>query len=152
MNLSGKAVGSLARFYKIPPEDVLAVHDELDLQPGVARFKFGGGVAGHNGLKDISAALGGPGFWRLRLGIGHPGDKAEVANWVLKKPAPEQRQGIEDSIARALKALPHLLTGEMDKATALIHTSKAPRPKPPRPDNISKPGEKGSPPCGENSD
>ncbi|MFZ9544814.1 MAG: aminoacyl-tRNA hydrolase [Hylemonella sp.] len=152
MNLSGKAVAALARFYKISPEEILVAHDELDLPPGQARLKRGGGHAGHNGLRDIHAQLGSDDYWRLRLGIGHPGDKAEVANWVLKKPAPEQRQGIEDSIARALKALPHLLTGEMDKATALIHTSKAPRPKPPRPDNISKPNEKGSPPCGENSD
>lgn len=151
MNLSGKAVAALARFYKILPEEILVAHDELDLPAGEARLKRGGGHAGHNGLRDIHAQLGSDDYWRLRLGIGHPGNKAEVANWVLKKPAPEQRKAIEDSVARALKALPHLLSGEMDKATALIHTSKAPRPKPPRPDNISQENVKGSPPWGDNS-
>ena len=73
MNLSGKSVGALARFYKIQPEEVLVVHDELDFQPGVAKLKLGGGVAGHNGLKDIAVQLGTQGFWRLRIGIGHPG-------------------------------------------------------------------------------
>ena len=135
MNLSGRAVGALARFYKIAPEEILVVHDELDVVPGQAKLKFGGGHAGHNGLRDIHAQLGSADYWRLRLGIGHPGVKAEVANWVLKKPAPDQREAIEDCIARTLQAWPALLAGEMDKATLVIHTHKAPRPKPPRPDN-----------------
>jgi len=75
MNVSGKSVGALARFYKIPPQEILVVHDELDFPPGVAKLKLGGGVAGHNGLKDIAAQLGTHGFWRLRIGIGHPGTR-----------------------------------------------------------------------------
>ena len=122
MNLSGKAVGSLARFYKIPPEDVLAVHDELDLQPGVARFKFGGGVAGHNGLKDISAALGGPGFWRLRLGIGHPGERDRVADYVLSKPTLEQRKAIDLAIEKGLETFPLIASGQMEAAMLKLHT------------------------------
>src|SRR5712691_4484502 len=84
MNLSGKSVGTLARYYKIQPDEVLVVHDELDFPPGVAKLKLGGGVAGHNGLKDIAAQLGTHGFWRLRIGIGHPGNKNLVADYVLK--------------------------------------------------------------------
>lgn len=132
MNLSGKSVGSLARFYKIAPEEVLVVHDELDLPVGEAKLKKGGGHAGHNGLRDIHAQLGAD-YWRLRIGIGHPGNKNEVANWVLKKPSPDERIAIAQTLDRCLKALPHLIAGEMDKAMALIHTSKPPRPKPPRP-------------------
>ena len=133
MNLSGKSVAALARFFKIAPEEILVAHDELDIAPGQVKLKRGGGHAGHNGLRDIHAQLGSPDYWRLRIGIGHPGDKAEVANWVLKKPAPDQRALIEDSITHSLKAWPALLAGDMDKATLLVHTTKAPRPKPPRP-------------------
>ncbi len=136
MNVSGKSVAALARFFKIQPEEILVVHDELDVVPGQAKLKFGGSHAGHNGLRDIHAQLGTGDYWRLRLGIGHPGVKAEVVNWVLKKPAPEQRTAIEDCIARTLKAVPHLLAGEMDKATVVVHTSKPPRPKPPRPEGV----------------
>ena len=135
MNLSGQSVAALARFFKIAPAEILVAHDELDLPAGEAKLKFGGGHAGHNGLRDIHAQLGTGDYWRLRIGIGHPGVKAEVANWVLKKPAPDQREAIEDCIARTLQAWPALLAGEMDKATLVIHTHKAPRPKPPRPDN-----------------
>jgi PTH1 family peptidyl-tRNA hydrolase len=134
MNLSGRSVAALARFYKIAPEQILVIHDELDVVPGEAKLKFGGGHAGHNGLRDIHAQLGTGDYWRLRIGIGHPGVKSEVVHWVLKKPAPEQRTAIEDCIARTLKAAPALLAGEMDKATQLVHTSKPPRPKPPRPE------------------
>jgi PTH1 family peptidyl-tRNA hydrolase len=133
MNLSGKCVASVARFYKIAPQEVLVVHDELDLPPGEAKLKQGGGHAGHNGLRDIHAQLGSPDYWRLRIGIGHPGNKGEVPNWVLKKPSPDDRIAIAQTLDRCLKALPHLIAGEMAKATALIHTSKPPRPKPPRP-------------------
>jgi PTH1 family peptidyl-tRNA hydrolase len=134
MNLSGRAVAALARFYKIAPEEILVVHDELDVAPGQAKLKFGGGHAGHNGLRDIHAQLGTGDYWRLRIGIGHPGIKSEVADWVLRKPAPEQRTAMEECIARTLKAAPALIAGEMEKATMLIHTSKPPRPKPPRPE------------------
>jgi PTH1 family peptidyl-tRNA hydrolase len=133
MNLSGKSVAALARFYKIAPDEILVAHDELDIPPGEAKLKLGGSHAGHNGLRDIHAQLGTDAYWRLRLGVGHPGVKAEVINWVLKKPSLDHRIGIDQSIDRCLKALPHFLTGEMDKATMLVHTSKPPRPKPPRP-------------------
>jgi PTH1 family peptidyl-tRNA hydrolase len=136
MNLSGKSVAALARFFKIEPEEILVVHDELDVVPGEAKLKFGGSHAGHNGLRDIHAQLGTDDYWRLRLGIGHPGVKAEVINWVLQKPAPEQRKAMEECIERTLKAVPAMLGGEMDKATLLVHTSKPPRPKPPRPEGV----------------
>jgi PTH1 family peptidyl-tRNA hydrolase len=133
MNLSGKSVAALARFFKISPAEVLVAHDELDIVPGQVKLKFGGSHAGHNGLRDIHAQLGSADYWRLRIGVGHPGDKAEVINWVLKKPSQEHREAIEDCIARSLKAVPELLKGEMEKATMMIHTSQPPRPKPPRP-------------------
>lgn len=136
MNVSGKSVAALARFFKIAPEEILVAHDELDVVPGQAKLKFGGSHAGHNGLRDIHEKLGTGDYWRLRLGIGHPGVKAEVINWVLKKPAPEQRTAIEECVERTLKAVPALLAGEMDKATAIVHTSKPPRPKPPRPEGV----------------
>jgi peptidyl-tRNA hydrolase, PTH1 family len=135
MNLSGKSVAVLARFFKIAPQEILVAHDELDIPPGQVKIKQGGGVAGHNGLKDIQAQLGSADFWRLRLGIGHPGDRAEVVNWVLRKPAPEQRHAIEDCIARTLPALPLLIEGPMERAIAKI-PSRPPQPKaekPPRP-------------------
>ncbi|NDP62565.1 aminoacyl-tRNA hydrolase [Polaromonas sp.] len=136
MNLSGKSVASLARFFKISPGEVLVAHDELDIVPGQVKLKFGGSHAGHNGLRDIHAQLGSADYWRLRIGVGHPGVKAEVINWVLKKPSQEHRAAIEDCIARSLKAVPDLLRGEMEKATMLIHTNQPPRPKPPRPASI----------------
>ncbi len=132
MNLSGKSVAALARFFKIAPEEILVVHDELDLLPGHAKLKFAGSHAGHNGLRDIHAQLGTGDYWRLRLGIGHPGVKSEVIHWVLKKPLREHREAIEDAIARTLHAVPALAAGNMEKATLLIHTSQPPRPKSPR--------------------
>ena len=132
MNLSGKAVAALARFYKIAPQEILVVHDELDLLPGQAKIKLGGGHAGHNGLRDIHAQLGSADYWRLRLGIGHPGVKAEVVDYVLRKPAPEQREMIEQTIARSVEALDLLLAGEMERAMMKVH-AKPPRPKPARP-------------------
>ena len=133
MNLSGKSVAALARFFKIQPDEILVAHDELDFEPGVVKLKRGGSHGGHNGLRDIHAQLGSSDYWRLRIGIGHPGVKSEVIHWVLKKPAPDQRTLIEDSITHALKAAPALLAGDMDKATQMMHTTKPPRPKPPRP-------------------
>jgi hypothetical protein len=99
------------------PQEILVVHDELDVVPGQAKLKFGGSHAGHNGLRDIHAQLGTADYWRLRVGIGHPGVKSEVVNWVLKKPLKEQREAIEDAIVRTLHAVPALLAGEMEKAT-----------------------------------
>ncbi len=134
MNLSGKSAAALARFFKIEPQEMLVVHDELDVVPGQAKLKFGGSHAGHNGLRDIHAQLGTGEYWRLRLGIGHPGVKSEVIHWVLQKPAADQRTAMQECIARTLKAVPALLAGEMEKATLIVHTSKPPRPKPPRPE------------------
>jgi PTH1 family peptidyl-tRNA hydrolase len=136
MNASGKSVATLARFFKIAPEEILVAHDELDIDPGHAKLKKGGGHAGHNGLRDIHAQLGSADYWRLRLGVGHPGDRSEVINWVLKKPSQDDRIAIEQCMDRCLKALPALLAGEMDKATMLIHTAAPPRPKPPRPEGV----------------
>lgn len=133
MNLSGKSVASLAHFFKIPAQEILVAHDELDIAPGEAKVKLGGSHAGHNGLRDIHAQLGTDQYWRLRLGIGHPGVKAEVIHWVLKKPSADHRIAIEQTIDRALKAVPALMADDMAEATRLIHTSKPPRPKPARP-------------------
>ena len=127
MNLSGKSVAALARFFKITPQEVLVAHDELDIAPGQVKLKFGGSHAGHNGLRDMHAQLGSADYWRLRLGVGHPGDKAEVVNWVLKKPSLDHRIAIEQCIDRSLKALPAFLAGDMEKATLLVHTHKPPR-------------------------
>jgi PTH1 family peptidyl-tRNA hydrolase len=133
MNLSGKSVAALARFFKIEPGEILVVHDDLDLQPGQLKLKLGGSPAGHNGLKDIQAQLGTPDYWRLRLGIGHPGVKAEVIDYVLRRPTPDEREAIEKGIALSLGALDLLLNGEMDRATMKIH-ARPPRPKPARPE------------------
>ena len=132
MNLSGKSVAALARFFKIAPAEILVAHDELDLQPGQARLKLGGSAAGHNGLKDIHAQIGTQEFWRLRLGIGHPGVKTEVPNYVLKKPSPEHRTGIEQAIERSLESLELVLAGDMTRAMMKVHADKPERPKPPR--------------------
>ena len=130
MNLSGKSVAALARFFKIAPNEILVAHDELDLLPGQVKIKLGGSHAGHNGLKDIQAQLGSADFWRLRLGIGHPGVKAEVINYVLRKPLAEQREAIDKSIEQSINALDLLLSGNMEHAMMKIH-AKPPRPKPP---------------------
>jgi PTH1 family peptidyl-tRNA hydrolase len=132
MNKSGQSVAALARFYKIEAAEILVIHDELDLPPGECKLKQGGSHAGHNGLRDIHGQLGTADYWRLRLGIGHPGHKAEVVNWVLKKPSADDRTAIDTAIERSLKAVVDLVHGRMDKATANIHTSKPPRPKPER--------------------
>ncbi len=133
MNLSGKSLAALANFFKIAPQEILVAHDELDIVPGEAKIKLGGGHAGHNGLRDIHAQLGTDQYWRLRLGVGHPGDRAEVIHWVLKKPSLDHRIAIDQAIDRALKAAPCFLSGDMAQAMHLVHTSKPPRPKIPRP-------------------
>ena len=122
MNLSGRSVAALARFYKILPNEILVAHDELDILPGQLKLKRGGSHAGHNGLRDVHDQLGSDDYWRLRLGIGHPGVKTEVVDWVLKKPRAEHQEAIDACIARSLRALPMLLSGELDKATMLLHT------------------------------
>jgi PTH1 family peptidyl-tRNA hydrolase len=139
MNLSGKAVAPLARFFKVEPAEILVVHDELDLLPGQMKLKLGGGNGGHNGLKDIQAQLGTGDFWRLRLGIGHPGFKPEVAAYVLRKPPSDERDAIEKNVEESLKTLDLMLEGAMDKAMMKIH-AKPPRPKPaPDPAKVIRP-------------
>lgn len=133
MNASGKSVAALAKFFKIEPHEIMVAHDELDLPPGEIKLKRGGSHAGHNGLRDIHAQLGSSDYWRLRIGVGHPGQATEVVGWVLKKAPTDQMDLIATAMDRAWGALPLLLSGQTDKATAQIHTRQAPRPKPPRP-------------------
>ena len=125
MNHSGQAVAALARFYKIEAQEILVVHDELDLPPGTLRLKQGGGNGGHNGLKDIQAHLATPDFWRLRLGIGHPGERTEVINYVLKAPRREEQELIDRAIDRCLLAWPKLAAGDYEAAQRLLHVKAA---------------------------
>lgn len=122
MNLSGKSVVLLSGFFKIPASEILVAHDELDFDPGVAKLKQGGGVAGHNGLKDVAARIGSPDFWRLRIGIGHPGERSAVADYVLGKPSPEEREAIDASIEKALGVLPLCISGDLQNAMLKLHT------------------------------
>lgn len=121
MNRSGQSVGALARFYKIAPEEILVIHDELDLLPGQSKLKFSGSHAGHNGLKSVEASLGSKDYWRLRIGVGHPGVRSEVINWVLKRPSSAHRDAIEDCISRSMESVPYLVNGEFEAATRLIN-------------------------------
>lgn len=125
MNRSGMSVAALARFYRIAPAEILVVHDELDLPPGDLRLKFGGGLGGHNGLKDIAGHLGTQDFWRLRIGIGHPGERSEVINYVLKPPRREELAEIESSMDRAVAVWPHLERGDYAGAQQKLHTRPA---------------------------
>ena len=122
MNDSGKAVAALSNYYKITPAEILVVHDELDLPPGSAKLKFGGGHGGHNGLKDIHSALGTPDYWRLRLGIGHPGNRNEVINFVLKAPTPDENDALQASIYAACGVFDFMLKGEFESAMLKLHT------------------------------
>ncbi len=122
MNASGKSVAALANYFKISPEEILVIHDELDLNPGQAKLKFGGGHGGHNGLRDIHAALGSPNYWRLRIGIGHPGNKNEVVNYVLKPPTKDEQTAIDESIDNSSKVLDFLLNGDFEQAMLKLHT------------------------------
>jgi PTH1 family peptidyl-tRNA hydrolase len=126
MNASGRAVIMLAGFFKIAPAEILVAHDELDFAPGVAKLKLGGGIAGHNGLRDISQRLGSHDYWRLRLGIGHPGDKSVVHDYVLQKPSPEDRAAIERAIESASEVLPLALAGDLQGAMLKLHTRDKP--------------------------
>ena len=126
MNLSGQAVQAVAAFYRIAPAEILVVHDELDLAPGDVRLKKGGGLAGHNGLKDISARIGTPDFWRLRIGIGHPrtqGLAQEVADFVLHPPRREEQTAIEAGIGRALAAVDAIVAGKSDAAALRLRAA-----------------------------
>jgi len=122
MNGSGKAVAAIANYYKILPAQILVIHDELDLPPETVKLKKGGGHGGHNGLKDITAALGIADFWRLRLGIGHPGDRNEVVNFVLKAPLKDEQNAINQCIDKSLEIVPQLLSGDFESAMLKLHT------------------------------
>ena len=126
MNRSGQAVQALSHFYRIEPAAMLVVHDELDIPPGQMRLKFGGGLGGHNGLKDITAHLGTQDYWRLRIGIGHPGDRDEVVDYVLKPPRREEREEIDAALERALLVWPTLARGEFNAATQKINSKPVP--------------------------
>lgn len=122
MNASGKSVAAIANYYKISPEQILVVHDELDMPPGQAKLKFGGGHGGHNGLRDIHAALATPDYWRLRIGIGHPGHKAEVANYVLKAASADEQRAIDERIDKSLAVMPLIGDGQFEKAMLQLHS------------------------------
>ena len=124
MNASGRAVAAICNFYKIAPHQMLVIHDELDLAPGTCKLKFSGGHGGHNGLRDIHAALGTPEYWRLRIGIGHPGDKQQVANFVLKAPGKAEHEAIQQSIDHSIPLLGRLLQGEFERAMLELHSKK----------------------------
>ncbi len=135
MNLSGQSVAAVAKFYDIAPESILVAHDELDLDAGDIKLKFGGGHAGHNGLRDIQAKLGTGDYWRLRIGIGHPRDSANaqqpVADWVLNRPRRDEQDAIEIAIERALALLHFLIAGDTESAVKQLHTKpKAVTPAP----------------------
>ena len=125
MNRSGQAVAALTRFYKIPPEQILVVHDELDLTAGVARLKNGGGHGGHNGLRDIIAQTGSNAFMRLRIGIGRPEPgKSETISYVLGRASAEQQQAIDTAIDDATAVLPQVVNGEFERAMNALHSRK----------------------------
>ena len=126
MNASGRAVQMLAGFFKIPAEEILVVHDELDFPPGTARIKQGGGISGHNGLRDISQRLGSHDYWRLRIGVGRPADRDSGADYVLEKPPAEEREAVEGAIARAMEVLPQLIEGDAQSAMNKLHGQDKP--------------------------
>lgn len=125
MNRSGSAVGALAQFYKIAPLQILVAHDELDIPPGTARIKKGGGHGGHNGLRDIIAHLGSADFHRLRLGIGHPGDKSQVVNYVLGRFGISERKAFDSLMEECNRILPLLMDGDLSRAMNELHPFKA---------------------------
>ena len=138
MNASGRPVQMLASFFKIAPAEILVAHDELDFPPGTVRIKQGGGVAGHNGLKDVSARLGAHDYWRLRIGIGHPGDRSAVTHYVLSRPAQEDRVAIDAAIGHALDVLPLVLAGDLQGAMLKLHSEDKVEKAAPRPEKPAK--------------
>ena len=140
MNASGQAVQMLAGFFRIKPEEILVIHDELDFPPGVAKMKQGGGIAGHNGLKDISQRLGSHDYWRLRIGVGKPPADADGADYVLQRPPAEEKEAIDAVIQKALDLLPMMLAGDMQGAMHKLHTEdKPPAPVKKEPEKKDKP-------------
>jgi len=132
MNSSGRPVQMMASFFKIAPAEILVVHDELDFPPGVVRIKQGGGIAGHNGLKDVSGRLASHDYWRLRIGIGHPGERDGVTDYVLHKPGQEERAAIDAAIDRAIEVLPMVLGGDLQGAMLKLHSEDTPAAPPPQ--------------------
>lgn len=124
MNRSGQSVAALAKFLRIPPAEILVVHDELDLPPGTVRLKRGGGHGGHNGLRDLIAHLGTQDFLRLRLGVGHPGDRDKVVDYVLHRPSREERELIDAAMTRALEVMPLAVAGEFERAMHKLHSAQ----------------------------
>jgi PTH1 family peptidyl-tRNA hydrolase len=122
MNRSGQSVSSLAKYYKIGLEEILVAHDELDMPPGVVRLKFGGGHAGHNGLRDIVSAMGGKEFWRLRIGIDHPGNARDVVNYVLGRPSKQDADAIAGALGESERVLPDLVEGRFQLAMNSLHS------------------------------
>jgi PTH1 family peptidyl-tRNA hydrolase len=133
MNESGRSLAAFMRFYRIEPAELLVVHDELDLPPGVVKLKKGGGTGGHNGLTDIVECLGTKDFWRLRIGIGHPGHKDLVADYVLQKARREEQEAIDPAFDRSLDLLPRIASGRLNDAMTWLHTM----PKPPKDDDAA---------------
>lgn len=123
MNLSGDSVQLLSHYFKVPPDELLIAHDELDLEPGVVRLKNGGGHGGHNGLRDTIQKLSTPNFARLRIGIGHPGHKNKVTGYVLKAPSADDKIEIDSAIDRMVSLTPDLLSGEWDRVQTALHTT-----------------------------
>lgn len=124
MNASGEAVGSFARFHRLAPEEILVIHDELDLPPGGIRLKQGGGHGGHNGIRSIESHLGSANFWRIRIGIGHPrtlGLNQDVADFVLHAPRLEEKISIDQAVTEVVKALPDIVTGQAAAAQRRLH-------------------------------
>ncbi|MEN8258980.1 MAG: aminoacyl-tRNA hydrolase [Pseudomonadota bacterium] len=126
MNHSGRSVGAVCRYYKINPHEVLVAHDELDFDVGTVKLKRGGGHGGHNGLKDIVAHLGSKDFLRLRIGIGHPGDRAKVVQYVLAEPSKTDRQAIDRAIEGGLEVIPELIVGRYGQAVNQLHAARCP--------------------------
>jgi PTH1 family peptidyl-tRNA hydrolase len=146
MNASGRPVQMIAGFFKIPAAEILVVHDEVDFPPGTARLKQGGGIAGHNGLKDISQRLATHDYWRLRIGVGHPGDRNAVPDYVLGKPSAEDRAAIDEAIAKSIEVLPLCLSGDLQGAMQKLHTvGKEKAEEKPKPAAVDKPARKDKP-------
>ena len=122
MNASGRAVSAVAKFYKIDPAEILVVYDELDLPTGAARLKFSGGHGGHNGVRDIAKALSSKDFWRLRIGIGHPGSARDVSDYVLSSASVSDAQKIQIAVDDSFRVLANLIAGESDQAMLDLHT------------------------------
>ncbi len=126
MNLSGKSIAPLVRFYKLDPSKMLVVHDELDLEPGIIRLKKGGGAGGHNGLRDTIARLGVKDFWRLRVGVGHPGHKSAVSGYVLKRAPSDQQRLMDEALELAASNIDRIVAGDINEATKTLHSHKPP--------------------------